>query len=78
MAKDITEPIYHEIISSVAAEYVKGKKASEGEVSELASDLKKHWTAISKLAKAGKKEVVGGAKKVVKAGKKIVKTVVSK
>lgn len=66
MARDISEPVYHEIIDSVAAEYEKGMKASRGEIKALAQDLKKHWKTISKSAKAVKEDVIRGAKRVAK------------
>jgi hypothetical protein len=56
MAREITEPIYREIIDTVAKEYQKGKKASQPEIKELADDLKKHWQSMSKLAIAAKQE----------------------
>jgi hypothetical protein len=66
MARDISEPVYHEIIDSVAAEYEKGMKASRGEIKALAQDLKKHWKTISKSAKAVKEDMIKGAKRVAK------------
>jgi hypothetical protein len=57
-ARAITQPIYLEIIDTVAKEYEKGKKASRPEIEALADDLKKHWKSISKLAIAAKQEVV--------------------
>jgi hypothetical protein len=63
-ARDITEPVYHEIIESVAKEYKKGKKATQIEVDELAKDLKKHWKTISKSAQSVKKDILKGAKKI--------------
>ena len=65
-AREITEPVYHEIIDTIAKEYVKGMKASKGEVDAMAMDLKKHWKSISRLAKAAKNEIAKDAKKVVK------------
>lgn len=56
-AREVTEPAYHTIIDVVAKEYTKGKKASQPEIEALATDLKKHWKSISKLAAAGKKEL---------------------
>lgn len=46
-AKEVTEPIYHKIIDTVAKKYAKGSKATEKEIDELAKDLKKHWKSIS-------------------------------
>jgi len=66
MAREITEPVYHEIIDSVAVEYTKGKKASQKEIKELAQDLKKHWKTISTSAKKAKNDVVKSTKKVAK------------
>jgi len=65
-ARDISEPIYHEIIDSVAAEYEKGKKAGQKEIRALAQDLKKHWKTISNSAPAVKRDVVKSARKVAK------------
>ena len=45
-AKEVTEPIYGNIIDVVAKKYAKGTKATQEEIDELASDLKKHWKAI--------------------------------
>ncbi len=65
-ARKITEPVYHEIIDSVAKEYARGKEAGQSEVKALALDLKKHWKTISKSAKAVKDEAVKGAIKAAK------------
>ena len=52
LAREISEPIYHQIIDAVAAEYEDGKKASGEEVRALAGDLKKHWKSLkTKLMK---------------------------
>lgn len=66
-AKEISEPIYREIIDSVAAECEKGAKAGHAEITALAQDLKKHWKTISRSARTlkhdAKKSVVRVAKK---------------
>ena len=54
-AKEVSEPVYHKIIDSVAMRYEKGKKASHEEIDELAKNLKKHWKTISGSAKSIKK-----------------------
>jgi gas vesicle protein len=56
-AKEISKPIYQEIIDSVAADYKNSKKAGQEEIDDLAEDLKKHWQSISKIAITGKKEL---------------------
>ena len=65
-AREITEPVYHEIIDSVSSDYTKGMKAGKAEIEELAKDLKKHWKTISGTARAAKREVVKGAVRVAK------------
>ena len=65
-AREITQPIYQEIIDSVAREYKKGKKAGQPEIEALATDLKKHWKSMSALAIAAKQEVAKNATHVAK------------
>lgn len=69
-AREISEPVYHEIIDSVAAEYKKGKKAGQEEIRELALDLKKHWKTISNTARTAKRDAVKGAGKVATKAKR--------
>lgn len=51
-AKEVSEPIYHKIIDSVAAEYTKAMKGDHQEVNDLATDLKKHWKTLSGSVKS--------------------------
>lgn len=53
-ARNISEPVYHEIIDAVAAKYEKELKSSPKEIIELAQDLKKHWRTISRSIQAEK------------------------
>ena len=69
-AREITEPVYREIIDTVAKEYKKGKKAGQPEIEALATDLKKHWKSMSALAVAAKQAVTKNATRVAK---KVVK-----
>ena len=62
-ASEISEPIYHEIIDSVAAKYEKELKSSPKEIRVLAQDLKKHWQNISSATQAKKS---GNLKEVIK------------
>lgn len=55
-AQEITEPIYHKIIDSIAKEYTKKAKAGQEDIAELANDLKKHWKSISSKVKSSKKK----------------------
>ena len=60
-AKDITEPVYHNIIDGVKAKYEKIKNIDQKDVDEVTKEIKKHWVAMVKDAKPKKK-----AKKVSK------------
>lgn len=73
MAREITEPVYREIIDTVAKDYKKGKKASQAEIDELAADLKKHWSSMSKLAITAKRDVMAGASRVARVTKKTIR-----
>ena len=64
-AKEVTEPIYHNIIDTVAKKYAKGTKATQEEIDELAKDLKKHWKTISASVIA-KKSTKAPVKKAAK------------
>jgi hypothetical protein len=69
-AREITEPIYREIIDIVAKEYKRSKMASQPEIEALANDLKKHWKSMSKLAMAAKQDLAKDAARVAAAAKK--------
>ena len=45
--KNINEPVYHQIIDTIATKHEKAKKAKPVEIKTLAKDLKKHWPKIS-------------------------------
>lgn len=59
-AKELTEPVYHEIIDNVNAKYAKLKNVDQEELVKVVAEIKKHWKSIKKDAE-GKKP-----KKVVK------------
>lgn len=69
-AKEISEPVYHEIIDSVSKDYEKGMRAGKVEIDELAKDLKKHWKTISSVARATKQTLAKDAQRVVAKAKK--------
>jgi Na+-transporting NADH:ubiquinone oxidoreductase subunit NqrC len=69
-AREVSEPVYNEIIDSVAKEYEKNKKAGHGEVDIIVQDLKKHWKTISKIAKSAKHDAVKDAHRVAKKANK--------
>lgn len=53
--KEVTEPVYGEIVEAVAAKYAKGSKASRKDVLALVQDLKKGWRSIVASTQAKKK-----------------------
>lgn len=57
-AREISEPVYHQIIDSVAGQYERSKKANHEEIAELAKDLKKHWKTITCAKKPVKRKGV--------------------
>lgn len=69
-AQEISEPVYHKIIDSVAAKYEKGSKASQKEIKEIAQDLKKHWKTICKSAQSPKRKLNKGVGKMTKRSKR--------
>lgn len=72
-AKEITEPMYHEIIDTVAKDYKKAKKVTSPEIDAIAADLRKHWKSVSKIALKARKEVIKDAKKMARKTTKVAK-----
>ena len=65
-AKEVSEPVYHQIIDAVASEYKTGSKAGKEEIETLAKDLKRHWKTLTSSAKKAGKSVAKTAKKIEK------------
>lgn len=59
-AKELTEPLYHEIVDTIGAKYAKLKNIDPEELKDVVGEIKKHWKTLSKDAKVKK------PKKVVK------------
>ena len=62
-AKELTEPVYHQIVDSVQAKYAKLKNVDQVELAETIAQIKKHWNLMKKEAqgkkpKTAKKKVV--------------------
>jgi len=55
-AKEITEPIYHEIVDEVSKKYSKLKNVDKEELEAVVEDLKSNWKKIVKDAKPKKKK----------------------
>lgn len=51
-AKEITEPIYHNIVDQVQAKYAKVKNIDAKELEAIVADIKKHWKSLERDAKA--------------------------
>ncbi|MEK7460382.1 MAG: hypothetical protein AAB628_02435 [Patescibacteria group bacterium] len=61
-AKDITAPVYEDIIEKASQKYAKLKNVDEAELALVVADLRKQWKHMTRDAKPKKKT----AKKVVK------------
>lgn len=61
-AKELTEPVYHDIIDKAHAKYSKFKNVDQKELTSLVADIKKHWKAI-KGTSASKEKPKSKAKK---------------
>ena len=53
-AKEITEPVYNQIIDQVYKEYSRIKNIDQAELDAIVADIRKHWKAISKPVKSTK------------------------
>lgn len=53
-AREMSQPVYNNIIDTVAKQYAKGAKVGKAEIMDLATDLKKHWKAVSRTTKTAK------------------------
>ncbi|MBP9771585.1 MAG: hypothetical protein KBD16_01530 [Candidatus Pacebacteria bacterium] len=66
--KNVSEPVYREIVDAVAAKYAKQAGSSKKEIDALAIDLKKTWRTIAASVKPTIKKMAKG--KAGKAGSK--------
>ncbi len=62
-AKEISEPVYHNIINKVQEKYSKLKNVDPAELEEAVNEVKKHWKAMVKDMKPKAKKKVVKAKK---------------
>lgn len=63
-AKEITEPIYHNIVEQVKAKYSKVKNIDAEELEAIVTDIKKHWKSLERDAKVAVKGKSKGKGKV--------------
>lgn len=56
-AKELTEPVYHNIVDKIQSKYAKLKGINPEELKSTIAEIKKHWKGIQKQAmnKKGKK-----------------------
>jgi hypothetical protein len=54
-AKEITEPVYHNIVDGVKAKYAKLKNIDQKDVDDVTKEIKKHWVLMVKDSKPKKK-----------------------
>jgi gas vesicle protein len=59
-AKELTEPVYHQIVDTIKAKYSKLKNVDPKELEQVVSEIKKHWNVLKKDKTKAKK---GNSKK---------------
>lgn len=67
--QDVTEPIYREVVDTVARAQEVNDKIPRSEILSLATELKRQWRTIKKSAGSDKKKAKTVAKKTVRAAK---------
>src|SRR4051812_21641427 len=53
-AGEVTEPVYREIVDTVANAQVVATKIPRSEILQLATDLKRQWNTIKRMARGGR------------------------
>lgn len=61
-AKELTEPVYHQIVDAAKAKYAKLKNVDQADLDQVISEIKKNWNVLKRDV-SGKKKVVKKAKK---------------
>ncbi len=66
-AKELTEPVYNEIIDKVQAKYSKMQNIDKKELEDVIAEMKKNWKAIKKDSGSKKtKTPISKTKKIAK------------
>ncbi len=65
-AKEITEPVYHDIVNKVTEKYAKLKNVDQDELLAVVADVRKQWKNMMKDAKPKKKVAKKATKKASK------------
>ena len=56
-AKELTEPVYNQIIENVQAKYAKLKNVDQEELVKVIGEIKKHWKTIKREATSKKPKI---------------------
>jgi hypothetical protein len=67
--EEVTEPVYRQVVDTVARAQEVNDKIPRSEILALATDLKREWRSIRRLATHDKKKAKTVAKKTVRAAK---------
>lgn len=62
-AKEITEPVYHDIVTKISEKYAKLKNVDQAELAKAVEELRKQWKNMVRDAKPKKKTVKKSAPK---------------
>lgn len=53
--KEVTEPVYHEIVDKIKDKYAKIKGIDQGDIEEVTKEVKKYWKSMIKDIKTKSK-----------------------
>ncbi len=80
--KELTEPVYQQIVQEVTEKYKEHKNATAEEIKAVVADLHRNWRSMVRDSKSAgnkaKRTVKGGAKKAVSKAKSGAKKVARK
>jgi len=62
-AKDLTEPMYHEIIDKAKEKYSKVKNVDQKELDNVVGEIKKYWKELKKETSGKKTKKINKTKK---------------
>lgn len=55
--KELTEPVYNQIVDNIQAKYAKLKNVDQEELTKVVGEIKKHWKTLKKET-TGKKQTL--------------------
>lgn len=71
--EEVSEPVYREVVDTVANAYIVANKIPRSEILALATDLKRQWNMIRRKSASGKKSARGSTAKKSASKKKTAK-----